>query len=714
MPDRDIAAIDVAALEKMFRPASIAVVGASPKRGTARNTLVRVLLKHGYKGAIYPVTPSHEEVEGLRAYPSLDALPDTPDLALIITPAETVPDIVASCGKRGTRSAIVYSAGFEEVDSGKPHARRLAESARLNNVTVLGANCQGLWSVRERAVLSFGGAAFTVENLKHSGVAVVSQSGALSTAIGNYLQRSGVGCSYIVSVGNETCVDLLDILTWMIEQDDVRVIALYLEGLSKANRLIGIAERARARGIQMVALKTGRSEFGQRATASHTGKIASAHAVYADVLEQAGVISVDSLAEALAAVEVLAFLPDPRISGDPKGGVAVLSSSGGAGALLADQSEQFSIPMAEFSAATVEIFDRLLPPFAHKANPVDLTGQIFSAQNLFSDSCATLAADPRIEALVVQFASSGMRNLEENKEMFLQSGRKGGFPVIISMVAEMTDRETREQFRTGGVLLVDDTSVAMRALSWLYQRQRFARRPRNTVRPALDRGVAPQGWDEIMSFCGESFLTPARWTVLGSQERASTACAGMTYPLVVKVLPSEADHKTEMGLVRLRVKTADEVDTHATDFRRRLGKPELPVLVQEMVEGGVEVVLSCLYNADFGPIISIGSGGIAIELYRDVVYLALPVSDEQVLEALKKLKLWKLLQGFRGQPPADIDALVRAAVRLGDQFLATPGLLEFEINPLIVRPKDHGVVAVDALVVTQETDEHAVPLRPVA
>jgi acetate---CoA ligase (ADP-forming) len=713
MPDRDAAAVDVSALEKLFRPKSIAVVGASPKRGTARNTLVRVLQKHGYEGVIYPVTPSHEEVEGLRAYPSIDALPEAPDLALIITPAETVPEIVAACGKKGTRSAIVYSAGFEEVATGKQHARKLAEAARLNDVTVLGANCQGLWSVRERAVLSFGGAAFTVENLQHSSVAVVSQSGALSTAIGNYLQRSGIGCSYIVSVGNETCIDLLDILVWLIEQDDVRVIALYLEGLSRATRIVEIAERARQKGIQIVALKTGRSVFGQRATASHTGKIASSHAVYTSILEQAGIISVDSLAEALAAVEVLAFLPNPRKSGDPKGGVAVLSSSGGAGALLADQSEQFSIPMAEFSPPTVEVFDRLLPPFAHKANPVDLTGQIFSIQNLFSDSCATLAADPRTEALVVQFASSGMRNLQENKEVFLRAGRQGGFPVVISMVAEMTDRETRAQFRDAGVLLVDDTAMAMRALSWLYQRQRFADKPKHLLRPALAARPAPRGWEETMSFCADALIAPARWKVLGPHDGAAVACADMKYPLVVKVLPSEAEHKTEMGLVKLRVRGAEEVDGHIVDFRKRLAKPELPVLVQEMIDGGVEVVISCLYNTDFGPIISIGSGGVAIELYRDVFYLALPVTEAQVLEALRRLKLWTLLTGFRGQPRADIEALARAAVRLGDLFLAATGLLEFEINPLIVRPAGEGVVAVDALVATEAADIDASHSKPV-
>jgi acyl-CoA synthetase (NDP forming) len=698
MSDRSVEQIEPSVLEKLFRPRSIAIVGASPKRGTARNTLVRVLMKHGYPGEIYPITPSNAEVEGLKAYPSIDALPAAPDVALIITPAETVPDIVAACGTRGVRAAIVYSAGFEEVEAGKQHARRLVEAARANDVVVLGANCQGLWSVRERAVLSFGGAAFGVESLKHSPVALISQSGALSSAIGKYLQNSGVGCSYIVSVGNETCIDLLDVLAWMIEQDDVRVIALYLEGMSRAQRILAIAERARARGIQIVALKAGRSAVGQKATASHTGKIASSHAVYADALEQAGVISVDSLAECLAAVEVLAFMPNPRVSHNPKGGVAVLSSSGGAGALLADQSEDFGIPMAEFSQATVETFDRLLPDFAHKANPVDLTGQIYSMPNLFGDACSTLTRDPHTEALIIQFASGGLRNVEDHKEAFKQAARQGGFPVILSFVAEMVDDETRKDLRDAGILLVDDTAQAMRALNWLYRRERYASRPKWVDRPRLAPRAKPANWPETMSFCEESAIAPARWRILAAPERAADACADMRYPLVVKALPSEADHKTEMGLVKLRVRTPEEVDAHAAEFRHKLNKPDMQVLVQEMIDSGVEVVLSCLRNTDFGPIVSIGSGGVAIELYRDVAHLALPASEEQVLASLKTLKLWKLLQGFRGAPAADVDALVRAAVRLGDMFLATPDLSEFEINPLLVKRKGEGLAAVDALV----------------
>ena len=367
--------IAVPPLDKIFRAKSVAIVGASPKPG-ARNRIVKILIKHGFEGRISPVSPSADEVEGHKAYKTLADLPEVPDVALIITPAATVPGLIEECGAKGITCAIVYSAGFEEVEGGHELAAKLKEAADKNNVHVLGPNGQGVWSVQAKTMLTFGAAAFGLENLRHAPIAVVSQSGALMGAIGAHLQRTGLGCSYIVSVGNETCMDALDALSWVVEQDDVRVVGLYLEGLDNAARLLRIAARARERGIQIVTLKAGRSAFGQEATASHTGKIASPHAIYTDVLEQAGVIMVDSLGEAMAAVEVLSFMPNPRVSDDPLSGIAVMSSSGGAGALLADHSDERDLPMSTFSDDAAAKLQEILPEFARKANPVDLTGQI--------------------------------------------------------------------------------------------------------------------------------------------------------------------------------------------------------------------------------------------------------------------------------------------------------------------------------------------------
>ena len=685
-------------LTSFFRPSSVAIVGASPQRGGARNTVVRILQKHGFSGRIYPVSHSHTEIEGLKAYPSLAELPETPDVALVITPAATVPGIIAECGDKGIRNAIVFSSGFEEVEGGKELARKLADAAIRHDVVVLGPNCQGIWSVRQNTMLTFGGALMNLDVLQHAPIAIISQSGALAGAIGNSLQGAGIGCSYIASVGNETCVDALDVLEWIIEQDDVRVVALYLEGLDDAARILPIAERGRELNVQIVVLKTGRSDVGQQATASHTGKVASSHAIYNDVLEQAGVIAVDSLTELVTAAETLAFLPNPRPCAEGMAGVTVLSASGGAGALLADYSDELGIPMAEFTAETAARLDEILPDFARKANPIDLTGQVTSDGDLFKNACVAVGADTSTEAVIVQFASSGRRFLEENAEVYVALAEQ--VPVLISFAGEIPAREIRQAFRNRGVLLCADPLISMSSLSLLYKRRRMQTLPSPPRRQPVPARPAPRAWSEIMRFCDESGVTPARWVVLGPEDRAASACSEMTYPLVVKVLPSDAEHKTELGLVKLRVQSADEVDALAHQFRDRLGSPRAGVLVQEMVDEGVEVVLSCRRQTDFGPVLSIGTGGVAIELYRDITHLALPVSVDQVLTALRKLKLWTLLQGFRGRPMADVQALASAAVGFGNMFLAAPEVSEFEINPVIVRRKGEGLRAVDALVTT--------------
>jgi acyl-CoA synthetase (NDP forming) len=684
-------------LDRLFRPRSVAIIGASPVRGNARNSLVRAVLKHGFPGKVYPVSPTHAEIEGMTAYKSVGELPEAPDVALIITPAKTVPGLIEECGAKGTRNAIVFSAGFEETEDGKEIAAQLAAAARKHNVTIIGPNCQGIWSVRAKALLTYSPAALSLSEAKHSPIAIVSQSGAIAGALAGSLHRNGLGCSYLVSVGNETVFDALDALAWLVEQDDVRVVALYIEGLDHAERILSISKRAHSLGKRIVLLKAGRSEIGQSTTASHTGKMASSYAVYSDVLEQAGIVALSNLRELLVAVEVLAFMRNPRNSDHPDAGVSMLSSSGGAAALLADHSSEGGVPLAKFEAQTQKRLHEILPDFARKENPIDLTGQINSDVNLFRNTLRAVAQDSRTEAIIVQHANSGRRWLKDDGEIYKEVAKD--LPVIVSFVGDVQPEAIRKEYREAGVLLSPEPSDSMDAVALLYKIGKY--KPDTSPPRALPlKRSAPQSWGETMAFCSDAGASSVNWLVLKPTDQADVACANLKYPLVVKVLPSDAEHKSELGLVKLRVGTPAEVDRIALEFRKKMDKPQTGILIQEMADDGVEVVLSCLRKTDFGPVISIGSGGVAVELYRDITHLALPVSPEQVRHALKKLKLWTLLKGFRGKPAADVEALVSAAVRLGDLFLATPDVQEFELNPVIVGREGAGLRVVDALVVS--------------
>jgi acyl-CoA synthetase (NDP forming) len=564
-------------------------------------------------------------------------------------------------------------------------------------MAVVGPNCEGLWSVRSRVLLTFGSAARR-SVLHHAPIAILSQSGAMAGAVARHLQDSEVGCAYMVSVGNEAVLTIADYLAWMIEQDDVKVVALFIEGLRDGERLLRLIEAATRRGVRIVALKCGNSAAGVQAAASHTGKIASAYAVYHDLLSAAGAVLVDSLTDLIIAAEVLATAPLPPRRGDG-GGVSVFSIPGGTRAMTADHADALDVPLATFTRETVAALAAALPEFGGVENPTDLTGQVLSHPGLFDTCLGHIARDAHTEALIVQVANRGPRDVMDRIGLLGDTARAAGVPMIATFLGDSLPAADRAALRREGVLCARDPAEATRFLSWLYRARDAAGRgdlPRGERLPFVPR---PASWPQVASWMEAAGIALPPWRVLQPEIAAVPGCAGLAFPVAVKALPEDAEHKTELGLLALNVPHAAGVDSEAARLRRVLGNTEAGVLVQQMAPGGVEVVLAAVRNADFGPVLAIGLGGVAIELFKDVAWLALPTHPAAVREALSRLRLATVLRGFRGKPPADVDALVAAAVRFGDAFIATtPAAAEIEINPLIVLPAGQGVVAVDALI----------------
>ena len=682
-------------LDRIFRARSVCVVGASAEAGTPGGLVLSVLRQTGFEGAIYPVNPKYKEIDGLPCYPAIDKLPAPAEVAVIVIKAELVPGVIQAGARVGTRAAVVLTMGFEEVEGGRPLAEKLATIARENDVVMVGPNCQGIWSVRSKTMLTFGGTAQRYKQLRHAPVAVVSQSGAFAGAIGGYLQESGIGCSYVISAGNETVTGIADYLEWLNEQDDVRVVLMHLEGLRDGERLLPIAEQSRARGIHLVALKTGNSAVGQKAAASHTGKIASPHDIYRDVLDQAGIIQVHTLTELYETAEVLMMMKSPRRAGS-LGGVSVASNSGGGCSLIADILDEYDIPLATLQPQTLAALTTTLPSWAHVDNPVDLTTDIPAP---YRESLRLIAGDPNTEALVIQLSSGGQRIANKNGGIMKDVVKEFPMPTILSFSGDVLSAELRQDFMAANIMLARDPGEAARLLNWLYRSREIASRPAPVPPPAV-AGTAevPADWPAMAKFLAGCSIQVPGWRIVEAGQDAASITTGLRFPVVVKALPEDSDHKTELGLVLLGISAPAACAEAATLIRQRLNKPRASVLVQEIVQGGVEIVLSVIRTPEFGPILAIGSGGTAVELYKDVGYLALPADREQVLRVLRRLKLWTLLQGFRGRPAADIDALVDAAVQLSARVASSARIGEIEINPLFVLPKSQGVVAVDALV----------------
>jgi len=685
-------------LERLFRPRSIALIGVSADPHRLNGIPFWHLRRHGFAGAIHLVNPKYDAIDGVPCHKKVDELPHGIDAALVMVPAREVPETIRGCGRRGIANAVILSSGFEEVEGGGALVADLKAAALEGGVTLVGPNCEGIWSVQAKTILTFGSAADR-DRLFHGPAAIVSQSGSIGGAVVRQLQDSGFGCAYFVSVGNETLVDAIDYLDWLVEQPDVRVALLFVEGLTRGERLPAVAAKARARGVHLVALKSGASAAGLVATASHTGKVAAPIRVYRDLLADCGIVQVESIAELVEAAEVLGSLPlPPKVPGGSPG-IGVFSLPGGTRALTADAAERRRVPLATFEEATVEALKARLPKFGYPRNPTDITGQVLSDPGLFTDCLKLVAEEPNVEATVVQFANRGPRDAKRWHGTLRDVAQSSKRPMVLSFLADTLPADQRLAFARDGIACARDPADAVKYLSWLYRAREAAELPAprtSAVRPvALPEQDDLAAWAALLADAG---MAVPRWRLVGPEDDPVRRAQGLRFPLAAKALPSAADHKTEKGLLSLNLRDDAALAEAVALLRGRL--PEgAPVMLQEMVQGGIEVVLSVTHNADFGPVLGIGAGGIMIELMEEMAFLQPPFGAETVERALRRLKLGTRLAGFRGAPPADVAALAKAAVGLMALYQGAGGsVTELELNPVFVLPAGEGVVAVDLLV----------------
>jgi len=685
-------------LDCVFRARSVAIVGVSADAHKLTGAPIAILKATKFPGPIYPINPKYGEVQGVKCYARVADLPEAPDVAVIVVRAEQVPETLEDLGRLGTRAAVVISSGFEEVAGQESLVDRVREICNRHGIVLVGPNCEGVWSVRSRVLLTFGSAARR-EQLAHRPVAVLSHSGSVAGAIARHLQDSGFGCAYVVSTGNETTITLLDYLEYLIEQDDVRVVLMFLEGIVGGARLPALAARARSRGIHLVALKAGNSRAGSEAVASHTGRVATSYDVYRDVFAQCGILQVASLTEMLEAAEVLSSLPLPKHTGSPDGGLSVFSVPGGTRSLTVDLAESLDVPLARFTDRTVDALTAILPRFGYAQNPTDLTGHVLSAPQIMNDSLGHVAGDPNTEALIMQLANRGPRDAAERRELLRDAARTHGVPMVLTFLGDALNGTARREFADDGLYVARDANDAVRYMAWLYRcRDHLALpAPPAAATAAAERRAAPRDWPGMMAMLREAGIAVPRWTLIPAQGGIDGVARKVGYPLAVKALPEDAEHKTEKGLLRLNVRNRAQLQEACADVRARLGRPDATLLAQAMAPAGVETVISVRRDADFGAVLSIGSGGVMVELARDIGHLCLPAGRADVERLIARLKLARLLAGFRGAPKADTAALVDAALGLARAFAAFE-CSEVELNPLIVLPEGQGAVAVDVLV----------------
>ncbi len=699
---------ELASIHRILHPRSVAVVGAT-ERLHYGGRVMRGILHARDRVRIYPVNPRHEEVFGLTCYPTVSALPEVPDLTCVVVPSEHVMEVLEDSQGKGVKAGVIVSAGFAERGAaGLEAQRQLGAFCRESGLRCVGPNINGVVNVKDRIWLSSAG----VEriNPKSGNVGLISQSGATASTL---LQKSidaGVGFTYAVSTGNEADLEFSDIGRYLLDDPDTRVIAGFVEGLKDIPKFVELAKLAAERGKPIVVLKLGRTEIGRRAATTHTGSLTGKDAVYEALFAQYGVTRVRDHDELLQMAQLLANAPKP-----PRPGVAVVSHSGGVTSLTADMCGDAGLPVPPLSEKGAAVLGAIMKDFGASNNPADISGH--TTGDDFTSILECMIGEEEVGTLVV--ASAGP---DDQANRFIKLRGSTPKAAVFMWTGTRTDTAGLPTLKAASVPLFfspDKVGRGIKALqryhAWRerHLRDGFAASPLMTA--AQEQAAAAlltRAGGALSEFESKELLSA--WGVSRTREqRASSvdaaidAAQSVGFPVVLKVDSPDILHKTELGVVRLGLRNTDDVrsaygEVLANAAANAPGAAINGVLVQEMVTNGVEAIVGVSYDEHIGPVLLFGTGGVFVEVFNDVALRRCPIDQIEAQEMISQVKGTRLLQGFRGSPPADVDALASALVSVSHLAVHLEGqLAELDVNPLMVLPAGQGVKAVDALLVLQ-------------
>ena len=691
-------------LENFFNPQSIAIVGASRQKGKVGYEILTNIINAGYEGKIFPVNPKAEIIEGLKCYPDLKSTGQVPDLVIIVIPAKTVPAIMQQCASAGVKSVIIITAGFKEVGKeGKELERQVIQIAKRGGIRVIGPNCLGVIAPGNKLNASFGG------DLPAEGpTGYLSQSGALLAAILDMANASGIGFSKLVSIGNKADIDELDIIKALGSDPETKVIAGYLESITDGNAFVREAERI-SHDKPILLMKSGGTSAGAKAASSHTGSLAGSETAYEAVFERAGIIRCYSIKQQFDYAQALANQPLPKGTC-----VAVITNAGGAGIMAADAIEQQGLTFAKLADETVKKLAERLPPAANLYNPVDVLGDALADKYEFA--LDVILDDSNVDVVMVLLTPQAMTECTATAEAVVRiAHKKPAKPVFACFLGASRVREAVKVLREGKIPQYDSTGSAIATVKVITDYVRWCSRPKRVVKlfPVNRRkveNIVERHLRQRVREIGEAeskeileaygFATP-KGSVATTAEQAANIAQQLGYPVVLKIWSPDILHKSDVGGVKIGLKSAQEVMDAFDLMMFRIPK-KLPntnilgVLVQEMCKKGREVILGMNRDPHFGPLMMFGMGGIMVEVLKDVSFYLAPLTDEEAKQMLINTKTYKMLKGVRGEEGADIDAIAEGLQRLSQLVTEFPQIKEMDINPYMVGPKGTTPIAVDA------------------
>ena len=693
-------------LDRLFRPESVLVVGASDDPMRIGGRPISYLENAGYSGTIVGVNPRHKEVQGHPCYPSIGEAPLVPDVALIAVGGQRAVEAVRSCGEVGVPFAIVFAAGFAESGaSGHELESQLGTVAKQTGIRVLGPNTLGVLCPDSCFVGSFASAFEDSGDIRSGRVGFVSQSGALGAFIYGQSRRESIEFSYWVSTGNEVDLNFSDFVEFMAGDPSVSVIAGYLEGVPDGRRLAAALARAREFGREVVLLKSGKSEIGRSATMSHTASIAGPDAVYESLFRDLGVIRAHDPQELLDLSRIAVAQRRNR-----REGVAIITISGGVGAWMSDAFDSFGVSLVKLTSETEDRLRDVLPAFARFENPVDLTGQILNEPGLLGACVQAVLDQPDVGYLVVALGlqRSLGRDLAQDVLRALQEHWNDGGAVDCAVAWMAGPDEALSILRNGGIPTFTDFGRCVSSVSAILQRSSSeswtGSFTLNTPAIPADSGpLLPKGSDQLDEAVSKKIL--AEWgisfpegVVVENVDSVESAAQRLGFPVVLKGITPATLHKSERGLVRTGLDSASDVRAVAEEMLAKSGSNGMRFLVERMVSPGLEVVVGANVDDVFGPTLLFGAGGVLVHLLEDQTIRLLPVSEAEAHSMIQETRVGELLHGYRGSEPLDVECLVDVMLRLGAFVLSNRNdLISAELNPVIIDV--NGCTAVDAAVV---------------
>ena len=695
-------------LERLLNPASIAVIGASPRPGAFGQRLLQNLSR--FSGRVYPINAKYDRINDLPCFPDLASLPEVPDCVVIAAAREQVEPLMRECGRLRVGGVVLFASGYAET--GKPERiaeqQELVRIARECGVPLVGPNCIGVVNYASGAVITFSGAPHANDQASSS-IGLVSQSGALGFAMSQAMEH-GVSFSHVLTCGNSADVDVADYVAFLAQDDACTSIAFLFEGMSEPLRLIQAAEIAQAANKPLIVYKIATGEQGAAAAMSHTGSLAGSREAYQAAFERAGIIEVDEFSKL---VETSAFFAK---AGAPQSdGVAVVSTSGGAAIMAADTAEIHGVALPQPTQDTSVVLQANIPEYGSARNPCDITAQVLSDPESFAACVEALLADPTYGVLVVPFVFSYDTATPRIAVLNEAAKRHGKMVCIVWLTQWLEGPGTREAENSSHVALFRSMDTCFSTLAHWHARHRRTGVPANPAHQVTDATVREHASRTLDQATSAGLTESAAKAVLASYgipmapdfrardvDTAVEAASRCGYPVVMKVESALIPHKTEAGVVRIGLEDEaslraayDEVMANA--LRAAPADAIDGVLVQPLVRGDIEVIVGARIDPQFGPMVVVGLGGIFVELMRDSAVALAPVSHEQALQMLRSLKGFKLLSGFRGSEPVDLDRLADIICRTGDFALDHQDRIsELDINPLICG-KGH-ITGVDALI----------------